>query len=76
MDTPAEKVEALSATLTSLKDTLTALRDIYAEHGQGTPDFRMTLDLIKEMQVFLNSRPQAAPAPAPAEPEGFFNPFG
>lgn len=68
MDTPADKVEALSATLSALKDTLTSLRDIYADHGQGTPDFRMTLDLLKEMQVFLNSRPQtAAPLPA-AEP--------
>lgn len=66
MDTPAEKAEALSATLASLKETLTAIRDIYVQHGEGTPDFRLILDLIKEMQVFLDSRPAAAPAPAPA----------
>lgn len=69
MDTPAEKVEATAATVAALKDTLAAIRDIYAEHAQGTPDFRMVQDLLKEMQLFLDSRPQPAPAaadPAPA----------
>lgn len=65
LDTPAEKVNELHTTLSAVKDTLTAIRDIYAEHGQGTPDFRMVQDLLKEMQVFLSSRPQELPA-APA----------
>lgn len=68
MDTPAEKVEATAATVAALKDTLAAIRDIYAEHAQGTPDFRMVQDLLKEMQLFLDSRPQPAPAAAAADP--------
>lgn len=67
MDTPAEKAETLSSTLAALKETLTAIRDIYVQHGEGAPDFRLILDLLKEMQMFLDSRPAAAPAAAPAE---------
>lgn len=66
MDTPAEKAVTLSSTLAALKETLTAIRDIYVQHGEGTPDFRLILDLLKEMQVFLDSRPAAAPTETPA----------
>lgn len=69
LDTPAEKVNELHNTIAAVKDTLTAIRDIYAEHGQGTPDFRMVQDLLKEMQVFLSSRPQELPAAPAAAPE-------
>lgn len=66
-DTPQEKVDAMKAMVESLKNVFTSLRELYAEHQQGTPDFRMAMDLLKEMQLFLNSRPQSAPAaPAPA----------
>lgn len=65
-DRSAELGRAIGAALGLLKD----IRDCYAEHNQGTPDFSMLRDLLKEMQVFLSSSPApavpTAPAPAPA----------
>lgn len=68
-NTPEERSTALSQELSTAINLLKDIRNCYAEHNQGTPDFSMLRDLLKEMQLFLSSAQETAvsAAPQPAE---------
>lgn len=68
LDTPAENKERTGESLDACIDLLKNIRETYAAHGMGTPDFRMLTDLLKEMQLFLQSAP-APTIPTPQTPE-------
>lgn len=68
-NTPGERTEAQKQDLSACIDLLRNIRDIYAGHGMGTPDFTLIGDLLKEMQLFLNSvAPVTAAGTPTAEP--------
>lgn len=69
-NTAEEHTAALNRELNAALSLLKDIRDCYAEHNQGTPDFTMMRDLLKEMQLFLSSQPEAASAPAAAPAAG------
>ncbi len=59
-DTPGEWVDSFRQDLDGVQQCLKAIRDCFMRHGQGTPDFRMMADILKEMQLFFDSQPVAA----------------
>lgn len=67
-DTPADKTRELTEHIEAILDLLRHIRDVYAEHAMGTPDFCMLTDRLKEMQLFLlSAAPASVPAPAAAQ---------
>lgn len=66
-DTPAEKIREQLEHLDAILELLHHIRDVYAEHAMGTPDFRMLTDRLKEMQLFLLSAAPAAEVPEPSD---------
>ncbi len=68
-DTGADWLEETHRTTEAVLQCLKDIRDCYNEHGQGTPDFRMVTDMLKEMLLFFDSRPAAAPAPETPQAE-------
>ena len=52
-DTPEEKKTLLLHNLEESLNLLKQIRDVYASHNQGTPDFSVLSDMLKQMQIFL-----------------------
>lgn len=68
-NTPGDRTEDQKQDLSASIDLLRSIRDIYAGHGMGTPDFTLIGDLLKEMLLFLNSVAPAAAAAGAAAAE-------
>lgn len=72
-DTPGEWVDSFRQDLDGVQQCLKGIRDCFMGHGQGTPDFRMVADILKEMQLFFDAQPVSAGMPEAvaddAEPE-------
>ncbi len=68
LDTDPAWIEETRSHVEAVIQCLKDIKDCYYEHGQGTPDFRMTGDLLKEMLLFFDTRPVAAPAPETPQP--------
>ena len=66
-DTPGEWVDAFRQDLDGVQQCLKGIRECFMGHGQGTPDFRMVSDILKEMQLFFDSQPVAAAVPEAME---------
>ncbi len=62
-DTPEEKKALLLHDLEESLDLLKQIRDVYAAHNQGTPDFSMLSDMLKQMQIFLTVQNSVTTAP-------------
>ena len=59
-DTGAEATAALTGEVEGCLDAIRQIRDSFTEHNRSAPDFRMLTDLLKEMQLFLNTAVSAA----------------
>lgn len=62
-DTPEEKKTLLLHALEESLNLLKQIRDVYAAHNQGTPDFSMLSDMLKQMQIFLTVQSAVTTAP-------------
>ena len=62
-DTPEEKKTLLLHDLEESLNLLKRIRDVYAAHNQGTPDFSMLSDMLKQMQIFLTVQSAVTTAP-------------
>ncbi len=62
-DTPEEKKTLLLHDLEESLNLLKQIRDVYAAHNQGTPDFSILSDMLKQMQIFLTVQSAVTAAP-------------
>ncbi len=65
-DTPEEKKTLLLHDLEESLELLKQIRDVYVAHNQGTPDFSMLSDMLKQMQIFLRLQSDVTVAPQQA----------
>ncbi len=65
-DTPEEEKALLLRDLEESLNLLKQIRDVYSAHNQGTPDFSILSDMLKQMQIFLRVQSDVATAPQQA----------